>query len=106
MNLAQKLHDITKQTKAKIEVENRENIDKAVKHFTEGLEVYAKMGRNERRTTYLVHQSGERYHCQTENDGDGFNIDNMSHVIKGIEALGFEVDLKKKKGYCPLTIKW
>ena len=106
--LAQELHDIAKQAKA-IKTEDVENTKKAVKFFTKDLALVAQRGKFSKRTTCLVKKDGlsnSKYYCQTENDGGGFEITNINHVIRDIKAMGFKVDFLLQAGYCPLTISW
>ena len=77
-----------------------------MEHFTNDLRRYAERNHTNRNTTCLVHKSGNSYFCQTDTGGDGFEIENINDVIKAIKKLGFKVEFKKKKGYCPLDISW
>lgn len=108
MNKAQELHEIAKNVKAE-KTEDLENNKKAVDFFTKDLDKVAQRGKFSKRTTCLVKKDGlsnSKYHCQTENDGNGFEIKNINHVIRDIKAMGFEVEFILQKGYCPLTIAW
>lgn len=102
----EELRQISKQNQEKIVEKAMQNTNYAVKYFLKDLETYAKMGRYERKTTCLVHKKDKQYWCQTENDGNGFEVYNIDAVIKSIRALGFTVNFVQKKGYCPLTIGW
>ena len=107
--LAQELHDIAKQAKQAKNIEDVENTKKAVDHFTKDLALVAQRGKFSKRTTCLVKKgdmTNSKYHCQTENDGGGFEINNINHVIRDIKVMGFKVDFTLQKGYCPLTISW
>jgi len=108
MNKAQKLHKIAKEVKA-FKTEDIENNKKAVDYFTKDLEKVARSGKFSKRTTCLVKKDGlsnSKYHYQTENDGGGFEITNINHVIRDIKAMGFKVDFLLQGGYCPLVISW
>ncbi len=103
---AQKLNQLAKEAKeAKLELDE-ENINFTINHFTKDLELYAKRGKFSRRTTCLLQRDNNTFHCQTENDGEGFEVKHIKQVIKRLEAQGFQVELERRKGYCPFTISW
>ena len=106
MKTPEELRQIAQNASIEKAIENDENAQKAVDHFLEDLETYANMGRFERKTTCLVHKSGNKFFCQTGNGGEGFVINNINLMIAKIEQLGFKVNFSRKTGYCPLTISW
>jgi hypothetical protein len=106
MKTAKELRIIASEAQAEKEQSTLENSYKAVEHFTKDLHTYAERGKFFRKTTCLLHRGGSKFHCQTENDGEGFEIKDIHEVIGLIEKQGFEVYFKIKKGYCPLDISW
>ena len=108
MNEANRLNKITNEVVKILQETSNENTKKAVKYFTKDLESIAKTGRYEKKTTCLVRRNFTgKYFCQTENDGNGFEITDINSVIKEIEAMGFKVEFKPlTKGYCPFNISW
>jgi hypothetical protein len=103
---AKELNEIAKNFIEEERKGSDENIKKVVEFFTKDLKKIAEKGRFEKKTTCLIKKDKYSYHCQTENDGGGFLVENIFDVIREIRKLGFEVHFKVKKGYCPLDISW
>jgi len=86
---------------------NRDNTEKAVAHFVDGLEELAKKGLFVKKTTCLTLLRQVTYFCQTDTGGDGFDIFCIDSVIDELKTLGFDVRfVKRSYGYSSLDIYW
>lgn len=104
---ASELRKMAEEVNTAKQVKDDENTKEGVEFFAKMAEANAKNGRFEKGTTCLVKKGDVTYYCQTENDGNGFTINNIEEVIKGLEDLGFQIEFKSKEsGYSPFKISW